>query len=217
MRKALLWIVPFAAANAHALPAVAQSDQASAFASSIENRDGDGLAPSQGSRENTCRGYAHNGRTPALERYKKRSRLQDLSPSLSVAANLGSRDEDVFTFAARRSSSVGWRRPWRTDLFCGSAIHGSGPGNYYDMDSIQVLRGPQGRLFGKRTTGGAICLSQNGQRDRTENPNPVSIIPDAGTRKHWSHNRSGPAAACRPEIIVGIRAPAAGAYTEAGR
>src|SRR5579883_2251794 len=35
---------------------------------------------------------------------------------------------------------------------------GGGPGQYYDLDSSQILKGPQGTLFGQNTTGGAILL-----------------------------------------------------------
>lgn len=33
-----------------------------------------------------------------------------------------------------------------------------GPGNYVDLESLQVLAGPQGTLFGRNTTGGAVLL-----------------------------------------------------------
>ena len=35
---------------------------------------------------------------------------------------------------------------------------GAGPGILYDLDNLQVLKGPQGTLFGRNTTGGAILL-----------------------------------------------------------
>lgn len=33
-----------------------------------------------------------------------------------------------------------------------------GPGMFYDMENVQVLKGPQGTLFGKNTTGGAVLF-----------------------------------------------------------
>ncbi len=35
---------------------------------------------------------------------------------------------------------------------------GSGPGAFFDLQNVQVLKGPQGTLFGRNTTGGAIQL-----------------------------------------------------------
>jgi iron complex outermembrane recepter protein len=35
---------------------------------------------------------------------------------------------------------------------------GAGPGAFFDLRNVQVLRGPQGNLFGRNTTGGAVLL-----------------------------------------------------------
>ena len=35
---------------------------------------------------------------------------------------------------------------------------GAGPGSFYDLQNVQVLKGPQGTLFGRNTTGGAVLL-----------------------------------------------------------
>ena len=35
---------------------------------------------------------------------------------------------------------------------------GAGPGNFFDLQNVQVLMGPQGTLFGRNTTGGAVLF-----------------------------------------------------------
>src|SRR5215475_10472905 len=39
-----------------------------------------------------------------------------------------------------------------------SAGDGAGPGQFFDLQNVQVLKGPQGTLFGRNTTGGAVLL-----------------------------------------------------------
>jgi iron complex outermembrane receptor protein len=39
-----------------------------------------------------------------------------------------------------------------------SLIDGAGPGAFFDLQNVQVLKGPQGTLFGRNTTGGAVLL-----------------------------------------------------------
>jgi iron complex outermembrane recepter protein len=36
---------------------------------------------------------------------------------------------------------------------------GTGPGQFYDLENVQVLNGPQGTLFGRNTSGGAILFT----------------------------------------------------------
>jgi iron complex outermembrane receptor protein len=39
-----------------------------------------------------------------------------------------------------------------------SVGEGAGPGTMFDLQNVQVLKGPQGTLFGRNTTGGAVLL-----------------------------------------------------------
>jgi len=45
---------------------------------------------------------------------------------------------------------------------------GAGPGVLYDLENVQVLKGPQGTLFGRNTTGGAILLQAKKPTDNFE-------------------------------------------------
>ena len=36
---------------------------------------------------------------------------------------------------------------------------GAGPGNLFDLSSVQILKGPQGTLQGRNSTGGAVSIS----------------------------------------------------------
>jgi iron complex outermembrane receptor protein len=46
--------------------------------------------------------------------------------------------------------------------------NGAGVGSMFDLQNVQVLKGPQGTLFGRNTTGGAILLVPNRPTDRFE-------------------------------------------------
>lgn len=41
-----------------------------------------------------------------------------------------------------------------------------GPGTFYDLENVQVLSGPQGTLFGRNTTGGAVLLTPHKPTDK---------------------------------------------------
>ena len=45
---------------------------------------------------------------------------------------------------------------------------GAGPGSLFDLQNVQVLKGPQGTLFGRNSTGGAVLLVPVKPKDRTE-------------------------------------------------
>jgi iron complex outermembrane receptor protein len=45
---------------------------------------------------------------------------------------------------------------------------GAGPGSLFDLQNVQVLKGPQGTLFGRNTTGGAVLLVPQRPTDHFE-------------------------------------------------
>ena len=45
---------------------------------------------------------------------------------------------------------------------------GAGPGSLFDLQNVQVLKGPQGTLFGRNSTGGAVLLVPRKPTDKFE-------------------------------------------------
>lgn len=89
--------------------------------------------------------------------------LQGQVPSLSVSA--GGQSRDVETIAIRGQGTNYTAAPAvvtylaEVPLVAGRVATLQGPpGQFLDLANIQVLRGPQGTLFGRNSTGGAVLL-----------------------------------------------------------
>ena len=90
--------------------------------------------------------------------------LQAIVPSLVVGTNgVASREGQSFTI--RGQGTTYQAAPgvvvYLNEVPLPSAIstpQQGGAGNFVDLESVQVLNGPQGTLFGRNTTGGAVLL-----------------------------------------------------------
>ncbi|HET8882210.1 MAG TPA: TonB-dependent receptor [Solimonas sp.] len=92
--------------------------------------------------------------------------LANFTPSLSSNNNFGNENTSFairgFVQDAGTAPSVGTyfadvvapRGPTQGT----TAGDGVGPGSFFDLQNVQVLKGPQGTLFGRNTTGGAVLL-----------------------------------------------------------
>jgi iron complex outermembrane receptor protein len=95
---------------------------------------------------------------------------QDLAlytPNLSVSSQFGSNNAAFairgFVQEAHTTASVGTYfaevvAPRGGNTVLGGGNEGASAGNLWDLQNVQVLRGPQGTLFGRNTTGGAVLL-----------------------------------------------------------
>ncbi len=103
------------------------------------------------------------------------SDLAIYTPSLSMNATMGSENA---TFSLRGFNQTIRTAPTVATYFAEvvaprGAISqpsgdGAGPGYFFDLENVQVLKGPQGTLFGRNSTGGAVLLVPNKPSDELE-------------------------------------------------
>lgn len=101
--------------------------------------------------------------------------LGTITPGLAVNSRYGSDSTNFsirgFTQEQRTSATVG---VYFADVVAprGSGAtfggDGAGPGALFDLQNIQVLKGPQGTLQGRNSTGGAVLLVPNRPTDKLE-------------------------------------------------
>jgi iron complex outermembrane recepter protein len=90
--------------------------------------------------------------------------------SMTIGANGAMRNSEApnlrgqgATFGAGPGVAMYWAEvPLPLDSF---ANNQGGPGMFFDLENMQVLKGPQGTLFGRNTTGGALVLEPAKPKD----------------------------------------------------
>lgn len=86
--------------------------------------------------------------------------LQAVVPSLTVATSIN-RTSESFSLrglGASQGNQVASTTVASVQVYINEVPGTSGVGSYYDLQNVQVLKGPQGTLFGRNTTGGAILF-----------------------------------------------------------
>jgi len=117
----------------------------------------------------------------ALERNRIQT-LADLQQFVPSASVTGYNSQNQEWFTLRGQGQTGFETgggvgggPAVVGYLAEVPVNIAGPGLYYDLASIQVLKGPQGTLFGRNTTGGAILFEPRTPTDRLEGFGQVTL------------------------------------------
>ncbi|WP_010127814.1 TonB-dependent receptor [Sphingomonas sp. KC8] len=101
---------------------------------------------------------AFSGETLSERNVQDANDLQKVVPSLTTYQQ--ARDEVTVSIRGQSSSgaSAQGQNPRVTAYFAQVPLQtgDNGPGRFFDLSNVQVLKGPQGTLFGRNSTGGAM-------------------------------------------------------------
>jgi iron complex outermembrane receptor protein len=108
------------------------------------------------------------------EHIEKVSDLQRAVPSLSIS--ISQSDANAPYSSQTRLRGLAGSVIYFADVPLGSAdyapttglTHGTATGFYYDLDNLEVTKGPQGTLFGKNSIGGLVSISPKKPTDEFE-------------------------------------------------
>ena len=144
-----------------AMPAYAQSESDAAPEEGTEGGIGDIVVTAQRKSESSQRAAvaidAISGDLIAQKGITSPSALSDFSPALAIT-NLGGANTTFFVRGVGNFSSNAYTDPATAFNYDGVYIGrpASTAGLLYDIERIEVLKGPQGTLYGRNATAGAI-------------------------------------------------------------
>lgn len=98
------------------------------------------------------------GDTLAKSQIVSEQDLRSAAPGLSVRASLSS-EQLNYALRGQSQDALSGTRPGVLPYINDIQIAGSGGTAFYDLQSVQVLKGPQGTLFGRSGTGGAVLFN----------------------------------------------------------
>lgn len=90
------------------------------------------------------------------------SNLTSLEPSFSVSAASGRPNAPVYGIRGIRPTEAIYGQDPTVAIYLSEVVQSPAQGSnlgFYDLENIQILKGPQGTLFGRNTVGGAILLT----------------------------------------------------------
>lgn len=88
--------------------------------------------------------------------------LTALEPSLSVSASSGYANRPVYSIRGIRPAEAIYGQDPTVAIYMADVVQSPSQGSnlgFYDLENVQILKGPQGTLFGRNTVGGAILLT----------------------------------------------------------